>query len=383
MTKKTSLNAFMVLLLVVALFASCSAEVKNNSTAAESKEYIDLSIEISGEVSKAIDTLSTGYDAGLTIDSYQYKATCSTTPGAQGTQSTWATLENAPGSASISQMARGTWTIEVRALNSTGGVILYGSNTINLSTTNDTIAIVLTNAISGQTASATPADVTVSFGVTVPAVTGAQATLKYIPMTSIAGGFSTGTAVSLTAHANKVSEISGNTIVATTDSEHGETAYTGTVNLQPGFYAMQFLYVDTNDSNNVMSGQTFAFRVAENAPFAINGTLTAGELIDLSLSPISVNDRYISVSFSTDAACNGTNLTAAVTAGVQSGGGTLASTNYYWYVDGESVTNTGSNPAFTCAYTKTGTHILSCIVTGTIDGVPALGYASSEFTTTH
>jgi hypothetical protein len=385
MTKKKSFNVFMVLLLVAAIFASCSNEV-GELKSSEAK-YVDLSVEISGE-SKAIDTLSDGYATGLAVASYEYKAACTSTPGAQGTQSSWLSLTVSEGAATLEQMARGDWTIEVRAKNSAGGVILYGTaNIANLSTNNDTLAITLKNDITGNRANNTA--VTVSFGVTVPKVTGATASLKYVALADIAT-LGSGTSVSLTATASKSTTIDGNAIALSDTvpvalgsiSASGMTAYTGTVDLQPGLYVMQFQYIDPSEiaANQVMSGQTFAFRVTESQPFAINGTLTAGELIDLELSPITVDDRTITVSFSTAAACNETTLTATLATPTVAVG-TLASTSYVWFVDGVQVTNAGTNPAFSLAYTKTGTHVLTCVVTGTIDGVAAVGYAHSQFVT--
>lgn len=391
MTKK-SFNVFLVLLLVAAIFASCSNEV-GELKSSEAK-YADLTLKVSGEVSKAIDTLSDGYATGLAVASYEYKAACTSAPGAQGTQSSWTSLTVSEGTATLEQMARGDWTIQIRAKNSTGGVILYGTASLaNFSASNNTLAITLKNDISGSGVRANDSAVTVSFGVTVPTVSGATATLKYVPLANIAT-LGSGTTVSLTATASKSTAINGNAIqlsdsipeaIGVTDVA-GMTAYTGTVNLQPGLYVMQFIYSDpsvTNHDSNAdpnMSGQVFAFRVAENAPFAINGTLTAGELIDLELSPITVDDRTITVSFSTEAACNGTTLTATLAAPAVTVGD-LASTSYVWFVDGVQVTNAGTNPAFSLAYTKTGTHVLTCVVSGTIDGIPAVGYAVSEFTT--
>lgn len=356
---KKFIGILMIAMLLIA-FVSCSNEVGTTNTTSDKAVDLKLAIKIDGE-DKALD-YSSHYAAGFAIASYEYKATCTTTANAQGTQASWATLTVSEGSATLSKLARGTWTIDVRAKNSTGGVISQAQVAgVVLQTNGQTQTINLKNT-NGTTSA------TVSIGVTAPTLAQGTLEVKYQTLANIAT-IGSGTSVTMTPAAGKVSELSGSGIIATTASA-GNTAYTGSVSLAPGLYVMQVLY---KDNGTTVAGQMMAFRVADNTPFAINGTLTAGEFLDLELSSITTDERIIAVTVTNAATVTAGTLACTVSA---TGADSL---NYTWCLDG-SVVAGQTSASYSNAFSSTGTHVLSCIVTGTKNGETVIGYAQSTFT---
>ena len=359
-------------MIILALAAIMAAFVSCDASGALGTSELRLNIIQEGE-SRSLTTDSV-YTAGLTPASYEYKAICTSTSGAHGEVSSWTTLSVSESSATIRKIDRGSWTIHVRAKNSSGGVILQGQASIDLTQSNHTLAITLKNSITDYSV-ASPSNVTVSIGVTVPSLSDGQIVVRYTTLANVGNLNATGTggnSVSMTKKANYSTSISGSSIVATTASS-GNTAYYGSVNLAPGLYVLQVLY---KDSSEVTSGQTMAIHVEEKAPFAINGTLTSGEYIDLELSPITISSNDIELSFSTEPHCvSGGHIGAAV-----SYTGTVTSPVYKWYVNGILDSGqTGATYTSTATYSD-GEYAVTCLVSGTVSGVAAAGYVSSDIT---
>lgn len=290
--KKISFIATVLLVALAALFVSCNSNVEPAAAA----QY-DLKLSIFEESSRALGTDAT-YVAGLTVASYEYRATCTTTAGAHGSQSAWTTLSVSEGSATLENLDRGSWTIDVRAKNANGGVILQGTSNVVLTSDGQDMAITLMNSITDYSV-ASPAAVAVSVGVTTPTLASGTISVKYVALSDVAtlaADGSVGTAVSMSSTADYETEISGSDIIHSTAAA-GKTAFYGSANLAPGLYAMQILY---KDGATVVAGQTIAFRVEELNPFAINGTLTAGEFLDLDITPITLDAREITVAWNAD-----------------------------------------------------------------------------------
>ena len=224
--KKFMYIAGILLVAMTVLFVSCKNDVTLDGGLS------DLNIKlISDGSSKALGTDST-YVTGMTVASYEYRAVCNTTSGARGAVGTWTILSvdgtsattdefgGALGSATLQKMARGNWTIHVRALNSNGGVILEGSATCDLRSNGQDLPVVLSNnithystTIDGTTANA--ANITVSVGVTVPTLSQGAISVRYVTLANIGTLSSTGsvgTEISMTASADHQTAISGATI---------------------------------------------------------------------------------------------------------------------------------------------------------------------------
>lgn len=363
-------NLVAVFAMTIVAMVLCIAIVSCDASGALGTSELRLNIIQEGE-SRSLTTDSV-YTAGLTPASYEYKAICTSTSGAHGEVSSWTTLSVSESSATISKIDRGSWTIHVRAKNSSGGVILQGQASIDLTQSNHTLVITLKNSITDYSV-ASPSNVTVSIGVTVPSLSDGQVVVRYTTLANVGNLNATGTggnSVSMTKKANYSTSISGSSIVATTASS-GNTAYYGSVNLAPGLYVLQVLY---KDSSEVAAGQTMAIHVEEKAPFAINGTLTSGEYIDLELSPISISSNDIELSFSTEPDCvSGGHIGAAV-----SYTGTVTSPVYKWYVNGIlDAGQTGATYTSTNTYAS-GEYAVSCIVSGTVSGQSAMGYITED-----
>ena len=365
-----------ILFIALALVAlvSCNSEAAHTDLNDDGTVDLKMAVYVEGQ-SKALD-YSSHYAAGFLIAGYEYTATCTTTPGAQGTQASWASLTVVQESATLQKMARGSWTIAVRAKNSTGGVISQGSINVVLTSNGQDAAINLSN-VNGATSA------TVSVGVTVPILAAGSVEVKYIGLADMADLASQGTSVTMTPHSGYETTVSDTGVVATTEAE-GQNGYTGSASIAPGLYVMQVLY---KDGVTAVAGQMLAFRVADNTPFAINGTLTAGEFLDLDLTPITVDDRTITVNVASAAAIDADDQndiedgTLTCTVSASSTTGTLAGQTYSWYLDGILVENQISASFSKTGYgSMTGTHVLTCIVSGTIGGQNAVGYASSSFT---
>ena len=373
--KKISFIATVLLVALAALFVSCNSNVEPAAA-----QY-DLKLSIFEESSRALGTDAT-YVAGLTVASYEYRATCTTTAGAHGTQSSWTTLTVSAGEATLENLDRGSWTIDVRAKNANGGVILQGQSTVVLTSDGQDMAITLKNSITDYSV-ASPAAVAVSVGVTTPTLASGTISVKYVALSDVAtlaADGSVGTAVSMSSTADYETEISGAAIIHSTAAA-GKTAYYGSANLAPGLYAMQILY---KDGTTVVAGQTIAFRVEELNPFAINGTLTAGEFLDLDITPITLDAREITVAWNADPdgtpAKDGSNkIVAKVVA--TSGEGALGTCTYTWFIDGVLETNAGDSSNGALLSTRTfspGTHQITCIVSATIDGIASVGFINYE-----
>ena len=363
-TKMKRAIGFIMIVIALTALVSCNNEIKQN---VNSDGTVDLKMAILVEEETKALNYSSHYAAGFDISSYEYRATCTSTAGARGTQASWTTLSVSEGSATLSKMDRGSWTIEVRAKNSNGGVISQGSIDVVLTSNGQDAAINLKN-VDGATSA------TVSIGVTVPILASGSVEVKYTTLSDIAN-LGSGTAVTMTGHPGYSTALSGTGVVATT-SASGQNGYTGSVSLAPGLYVMQVLY---KDGATAVAGQTMAFRVADNTPFAINGTLTAGEFLDLDLTPITVDDRIISVAVSSDATVTSGTLACTVTASTTAG--SLTSPTYNWYLDGALISDQNTATFSKTGYGSiTGTHVLTCIVSGTVNGENVAGYASSSFT---
>lgn len=385
------------MLVLAMLFVSCNSEVKGTN---DNTELVDVKLAIVNTV-KAINVDET-YTDGMAVASYEYKATCSSTPGAHGTQATWAPLTVTNNSATLEEFSRGTWTIDVRAKNSNNGVFAQGSTgSFNLTPENaGTLTVTLKGNVTAFNAGDSAESVTVSVGVTVPTLANGSISVRYTTLADVgdltAAGTG-GTSISMSDAAGYSTAISGSSITHSTVSA-GNTAYYGSVSLQPGLYAMQVLY---KDNGTVVSGQTTAFRVVELAPFAINGTLTAGEYIDLELSTITLNDSVISVAWATDIddvtpgnqSGQPSEDEGIVTAGVTatSEHGSLASCTYSWFINGKPVDNyhEDAEDGLFLSYDSTeeegvtlnpGVHTVTCVVSGTIDSVASAGIISYDLT---
>lgn len=357
-----------ILMIAMALiaFVSCNNEV-GTSNAVVDNSPVDLKLAISTDGQDKALAYSEHYTTGFAVSSYEYTATCTSTPGARGTQATWASLTVSEGSATLAKMDRGTWTISVRAKNSTGGVISQASVNVTLTSNGQVQAINLKNTDGATSA-------TVSIGVTVPNLATPSVVVKYIALANMANLATQGTSVTMTAHAGYETTLDGAGVVATTAAA-GQNGFTGSATIAPGLYIMQIQF---KDGDTAVAGQMMAFRVVDNTPFAINGALTAGEFLNLQLTPITVDDRIINVTVSSAAAI--TSDTLACTVSASSTTGALASQAYYWYLDGTLVDGQSAATFSKTGYgSLTGAHVLTCIVTGTINGIAAVGYAQSPF----
>ena len=368
MKTKNLLSVMIYLGLFVFLFCSCSQAMDSTRTT-------DVSISLMMEEAPRDLSTDSVYSTGLVATSYEYKATHAANATAPGTQSSWTTLDYNGSSATLSEMALGNWTISVRAKNSTGGVIYQGSATVPVSKSNNSFTLTLKNSITDYAAGASAAAVTVSIGVTVPTLSSGTISVRYTTLanaSNLNASGTGGTSVSMSSIANRKTTISGTGISYSTVSTNNK-AYYGSVNLTPGFYVIQVLY---KDSGTVVAGQTMAIHVEELTPFAINGTLSSGEYIELTSSNVSISNNNIPVSFSTaPAGYTGGHITATATYS-----GTVTSPTYKWYVNG--VLDSGQTSA---SYTSTNTasagqYSVTCVVKGTINGVQAIGYASTDIT---
>ena len=384
-------SVFIATVLLVALAVFC-VSCNSNVEPAAAEQY-SLKLSIFEESARALATDAT-YTAGLTVASYEYKAACTTTPGAHGTQSTWASLTVTPpaegtqntsgGSARLDNLDRGSWTIDVRAKNANGGVILQGQATVVLTADGQDMAITLKNTITDYSI-AVPATVAVSVGVTTPTLASGAISVKYVALSAVgtlAADGSVGTAVEMDHADNYETTIDGAGIAHST-AAGGKTAYYGSANLNPGLYAMQILY---KDGATVVAGQIIAFRVEELNPFAINGTLTAGEFLDLDITPITLDERVIAVSWATPsgtpAADGNSKINAQVNA--SSAVGALGTCTYTWFVDGKLEANAKEPEDVALGrFTSTnafqpGTHQVTCVVSATIDGIDSVGFINYE-----
>lgn len=355
--------AGVLLVAMAVLFVSCNNEAAHTTLNDDGTVDLKMVIHVEGE-EKALG-YSEHYAAGFEITSYEYIAVCTTKPGAQGTQSTWKTLTVNEGSATLEKMGRGSWTISVRAKNANGGVISLGSTSVALRANGQNVAVYLNN-VNGETAA------TVTIGVTVPVLENGAVEVKFTELSDI-DNLSSGTSVTMTKHEGYSTSFAGTGIDVTTAAE-GQDGYTGSVSLDPGLYVMQILY---KDDGAAVSGQTMAFRVADNTPFAINGTLTVTDLLDLILTPIAADDRLIDVQMEEAEFLSGT-LNCAATATVSSG--LLTSTSYHWYLDGHLVSGQTTSSFSKSGYESLkGMHVLTCIASGRLGGQDVLGYSSCEF----
>lgn len=390
--KKSMYVTGLLLVAVLVTFVSCKADVSLNGG------LTDLNLNLITDTrTKSLGTNDV-YTTGMTVSSYQYKATCISNPGAKGTQSSWTTLaasgNTAPGnligehsaSATLERLARGSWKIEVRALNSTGGVILQGEDTCLLKTTNQTLSITLNTTVSDY-ADEVPANVTVSIGVTVPTIPGGSVSVRYVPLrdvSTLAADGSAGTTVSLDSQADCETDFEGSGIKFITGNE-GNTAYRGSVDLYPGLYVLQVLY---KEADTVIAGQIIAFRVNEKAPFAINGALESGEFLDLILTPIYETSRTITLNWAPGGTpailTDNRNIVAQVDASAEEG--TLGVCTYIWFINGVPETNAETTENIeqgkfisTSSYNP-GSYSVSCIVSATINGSPSVGYLNYDLT---
>lgn len=380
-----------LLIAVLAAFVSCKDDVSLNG----GLSTLNLTL-IADMRTKALVTDGM-YNTGMTVASYQYKATCISKPGAQGTQSSWATLDvngnttpdNLTGgqtaSATLQRLARGTWEIDVRALNSTGGVILQGKASCLLKTAGQDLSITLNTNIQAY-ADEDPMEVTVSVGVTVLTIPEGSISVKFVPLKNVgilmADG-STGTPVSMQSYENRMTEFDGSGIKYSSILQD-YTAYCGSVDLLPGLYAMQILYKDGTDN---IAGQMIAFRVNEKAPFAINGTLEDGEYLNLNLTPIYETSRTITLNW----AANGTpavnesdQIVAQVVASAVEG--ELGECTYFWSINGifddnaETAANIAQGKYISTGTYNPGSYSVSCFVSATINGVDSVGYLNYNLT---
>lgn len=431
--KRSFIIVSLVAILSMFVMVSCNGEVSNSANSGTTDVKLAISYE---NVAKKLDTGS-AYTDGLVPVRFEYKAACSTTPNAQGTKTEWtlfgadetnstavvttgenptALATSGTGTARLEKMARGTWRIDIRAKNDNGGVILQGyADNVRLINDEQTLAIELKNDVSsfaGATDAAelaTAGDVQIQIGVAIPSIASGSVIVKYAPIASLGSLSPTATSpvidvtMASTSGTDKRVRISSSndanvelygddTKEAEEDTTVGWTAFTGSItDIKPGLYVMGIYVWDDKDGDStidraanehpeyeeIVSGQVMAFRVADKANFAIAGTLTSGEYLDLVLSPITVDSTFITVTATTPAAV--TSGTLASTVEAESAFGTLAGATYQWFLDGEAVSNATSASFSMSNFTKTNKHVLSVLVQGTIAGVPAIGYLSQEF----
>ena len=371
MRRNLSNTLLTILALVLALAAvSCSSEMEKGILV---EARLSISIEDDQARGLATDAL---YTAAFTPVTYEYKAACSSNAEAKGVQSTWKEISVSDSSASIPGMEMGTWTIHMRARNANGGVIYQGSASgIQLSSSSRTFSIALKDSVTDYSV-ASPANVTIALGVTVPTVTGASLNVRYTTAANIASlnaGGTYGTSVSMSSAANKRTAISGSSVTYSTTAT-GYTAYYQNVSLAPGRYVFQILYKDSG--GQVVSGYVIPVFVKELSPYAINGELMPGEYIDLSLSTLNISSNDVTVNFSTTpSGYAGGHITAAV-----SYTGTLTSPTYRWYVNGVLDSSQTSSSYTSTATYDAGQYSIVCIVKGTRDSVTAMGMAKTTVT---
>lgn len=450
--KRSFIIVSLVAILSMFVMVSCNGEVSNSANSGTT----DLKLAISYEnAAKKLDT-GTAYSAGLVPVRFEYKAACDTTPGAQGTKTVWtlfggentnstgvvtigenptALATSGTGTARLEKMARGTWTIDIRAKNDEGGVILQGQATgVRLMNDEQELAIELKNTVTAFAGTSDSADtdeaddVEIQIGVAIPSIASGNVIVKYAPIASLAS-------LSPTASSSPVSTVTMDStdgtdvrvrIDSTDDttldlyddddmteqeladegSTTGWTSFVGQIDdIKPGLYVMGIYVWDDKDGDStvdradnqhpeyeeIVSGQVMAFRVADKANFAIAGTLTSGEFLDLVLTPITVDSTFITVTATTPAAVTSGTLASTVTA--TSEVGLLRDVSYTWFLDGEAVSGQTLASFSMSNFTKTNKHVLSVLVQGTIggraadpehnitaiSGVSAIGYLSQEF----
>ena len=429
--KRSFIIVSLVAILSMFVMVSCNGEVSNSAAGGTTDVKLAISYE---NAAKKLDT-GTAYSAGLVPVTFEYKATCSTTQNAQGTQTAWtvfgaensnstgvvttgespaALATSGTGTARLEKMARGTWTIDIRAKNDEGGVILQGQATgVRLINDEQTLAIELKNSVTDFAAGTTADDVEIQIGVAIPSIASGKVIVKYAPIGSLASLSPTASSSPvITVKMDSTDGTDKRVRIDSTDdttldlyddddmteeqledegSTSGWTSFVGQIDdIKPGLYVMGIYVWDDKDGDStvdraanehpeyeeIVSGQVMAFRVADKANFAIAGTLTSGEFLDLVLTPITVDSTFITVAATTAAAVNAGTLTSVVSA--TSAFGTLENPTYKWFLDGEAVS--GSTASFSMSnFTKTNKHVLSVLVQGTIAGVGAIGYLSQEF----
>ena len=286
---------FLFAILAICMFVSCNAEV---DVMAKAPEVLTMDIQIlQQEETKGMSTDSL-YTTAMEPVSYQYRAVCVTTSGAPGTALEWTNItptdDNGMVSASLPSLARGTWDIHMRARNSNGGVILQGSSLgVVLSVDHQAVSLVLRNSVSDYSV-ASPSNVAIAIGVSVPTQTQQEIMMKYTPIEEIGDLNTSGTGgyqIQVSTAANRITEINGSTIIYNT-VRNGWTACYGTMTVQPGYYVVQIL----NRVHDILvSGEVFAVRVEESSPFAVNGTLNDGELINMDMSGIETESIYLDI----------------------------------------------------------------------------------------
>ena len=359
----------LLIVLTVAL-VSCSSEMDQNGLV---DARLDLQFEDIQERGLTTDSV---YSNALVPSVFEYKATCSSKEDAKGEQTTWTSIAVSNNSTSIPGLEIGTWTIHMRVKNANGGVIYQGSaSNIQLSPSSRTFTLTLKDSVTDYSV-ASPANVAVAVGVTVPTLTGATMTVKYTAAANIASLTNTGTygtSVSMSSAANKRTTVSGSTVLHSTTAT-GYTAYYGSASLAPGMYVFQILYKDS--AGTVVSGYLLPVNVKELSPFAINGELANGEFVDLTLSSLSVSNNNVSVSFSVSpTGVAGGHITATATYS-----GSLSSPTYTWFVNGiRDTAQTSASFTSTNTY-DAGSYSVVCVVKGTKDSVTAMGMAKSTVT---
>lgn len=283
------LAVFMVFAL---LFASCSQDMPTTQN-----EVYSMALKITKADDRSLSTDSVYTDAQEVV-SYQYRAVCVTSSGAHGSATSWTSLSPSINgdivSATLPELARGTWDIHIRAKNANGGVILQGSAlSVVLSRDNQAVSVILKSSVSDYSV-ASPANVQVSIGVSVPTQADQSVVVRYVPVESIADLNTAGTggnAVSMSSVADRITSISGTTVVYNT-VRSGWSAYYGTISVQPGYYVIQAI---CKVDGTAVSGEVFALLVEENSPFAVSGTLSDGEFINMDLSSIAAGSAALDI----------------------------------------------------------------------------------------
>ncbi len=358
-----------LLIIITALSAlSCSQSIEGTG---------DLSLFVlrADENTKALTTDNV-YTVAMDVASYEYKAVCTSNPGAHGTQNSWAPISVSGNSSTISGMSRGYWTVSMRAKNSNGGVILQGEVSLLLGSSSKRHSITLTNRVTDYSIPI-PTAVTVSVGVTVPSIENTNVVMRYTPLSEIGNMNNSGTGgnpVSVSSVENHRTTISGSSISLITPSP-GHTAAYGAVSLTPGLYVFQILF---KQGSTVLSGQTISIYVGELSPFAINGTLTSGEFISFTATPsVILTHNNLNPFFSQmpEMSADG-HITASVSVPE-----TLTDPVYEWYVNGILDSGqTGEHYTSTNTY-HFGIHAVSCVVSGVLNGRRAMGFIGEDIET--
>lgn len=359
---------FLLIIIIVLLTISCSQSVEGNG---------ELSLFIL-RLDENTKTLATDivYDTGMDIASYEYKAVCTSNPGAYGTQNSWTPLSVSDNSCTISDMAKGNWTVSVRAKNGNGGVILQGSVSFFLNTSSRRQSITITSNVTDYSVPI-PATVTVSVGVTVPSIETESIVMRYTALADIANLNSSGTGgspITVYSAEDHRTTISGSSISHSTP-DYGYTAYYGSASLLPGLYVFQVLY---KHESTILSGQMIAVHVQELSPFAINGTLTAGEYISFTITPsVTLNHNIQNLFFSQIPYVSPEGRISASVSTVE----TITNPVYEWYVNGiPDPGQTGPHYTSSGVY-NSGKYAITCIVSGTVNGRDAMGYVTEDIET--